>query len=137
MSQSILTLSNGKGRPKAFLDWAATVFGSIARSKEERTVRFLEEAIEVAHASGIQIGTVSGLAERVYARPSGHLSRELGQAAVTLEMLAEVNCLSLEDEAATEFERVQSIPIDEWQARHAAKIKLGIAKASPERSAEQ
>jgi len=117
-------------RPSAFLNWASETFGVVALRRDERAGRFLEEAIELAHAAGLPIGTVSRLTERVYARPAGDLAREIGQAAATLEMFAENEGLSATNEASREFDRVQAIPKEEWAARHAAKVKLGIANLS-------
>jgi len=115
-------------RPREFLVWAADIFGPVALDPHERAMRFLEEAIELSHALAIPIGTLSAVAERGYARPPGKVNREIGQSAVTLEMLAECVGFSAEIEAAREFDRVKSIPTEEWAARHAAKVKMGIAK---------
>lgn len=121
-------MSDDTERPRAFLAWAGEIFGPVALDRDERALRFLEEAIELAHALGTPIGTLSAIAERVYARPAGAIGREVGQAQVTLELLGEVIGHPTEVEAQREFDRVRSIPKEEWQARHAAKVKMGIAK---------
>jgi hypothetical protein len=113
--------------PSDYLTWAADTFGPVALDQNERTLRFLEEAIELAHSLDIPIGQLSAIAERVYARPAGKVDREIGQVQLTLDMLAEVYGCNARAEGRREFDRVRSIPKAEWEARHAAKVKLGIA----------
>lgn len=117
-------------RARNFLQWAVETFGPVAIDPRERALRALEESIELSHALGLTLGDVSAIAERVHARPAGKVSREIGQAMVTLEILAEAIGFSADGEASREFDRVRSISKEEWASRHAAKVKLGIAKAS-------
>ncbi len=118
-------------RPREFLKLCVDTFGAVALNRDERAARCLEEVLEMVHSAGLPIGTVSRLAERVYARPAGDLAREIGQATVTLEMFAENEGFSADSEASREFDRFRAIPKEEWQARHAAKVKLGIANLTP------
>lgn len=120
-------------RPQRALQWAVSTFGSIAADPHERAMRFLEEAVELAHAEGVTAETASKIAARVYSRPAGHTAQEVGQAAMTLECLAANLGISAEAECANEFLRVQSIPKAEWDRRHAAKVALGIANNSSAR----
>lgn len=115
-------------RPKAFLDWAVKMFGSVALDRDERLDRFLEEAIELAHAEEVGRAHLDRIIERVYRRPAGQTQKEIGQAQACLETFAESIGLSSDAEAAWEFERVKTIPREEWQKRHAAKIAVGIAR---------
>ncbi len=46
-------------RPKAFLQWAIDTFGPVAANRDERAARFVEEAIELAHAEGLELWTVA------------------------------------------------------------------------------
>jgi hypothetical protein len=114
-------------RPKEFLAWAADTFGPVALERDERMARFAEEAVELAHAGGMSHVLLQNIIQRVYARPAGDVPKEIGQAQATLECLAENLGLSSEGEAQREWERVQSIPREEWERRHAAKRKIGIA----------
>jgi hypothetical protein len=111
-----------------FLDWAIGIFGPVAADRHERAMRFVEEAIEVAHAEGVLEIALGNMIERVYTRKPGDIAREIGQASATLEMLAASIGVSASDEAAREFARVQRLPKEHWQKRHAAKVVLGIAK---------
>lgn len=115
-------------RPARFLAWAHETFGDIALDPEERTLRFVEEAIELAHASGVLHVTLQAIVRRVYAREPGAIPREIGQSLATLELLAKAIGLDADAEASKEFHRVQSIPKEEWARRHGAKVALGIAR---------
>ena len=115
-------------RPTRFLEWAHKTFGDVGLDPQERAMRFLEEAIEVAHTAGISANTMQAIVARVTARPYGNIGREIGQALCALELFAKVAGVDAESEAASEFIRVQSIPQAEWDRRHAAKVKIGIAK---------
>lgn len=115
-------------RPKEFLAWAVRMFGPVALNRRERVSRFLEEALELAHADCMELSQVDKIAWRVWSRPPGDLPREVGQAQATLDLLAESIGLLTDAEAAKEFERVQTIPQEEWTRRHAAKVAIGIAR---------
>jgi hypothetical protein len=114
-------------RPAEFLAWAREMFGPVALVRGERLLRFVEEAIELAHAEGMERLVLDKVAERVYSRPAGDTPKEIGQAQACLETFAKNIGLSSDAEAQREWERVQSIPKTEWDRRHAAKQKIGIA----------
>lgn len=114
-------------RPKNFLAWATDIFGDIAADDMERTRRFIEEALELAHAMGLPLKSVDAISARVYSRPRGTIPQEIGQAQATLECLAENMNLSADREAYLEFDRVRTIPKSEWKRRHDAKVAIGIA----------
>lgn len=114
-------------RPKEFLAWAIDTFGLIASDDMERTRRFVEEALELAHAMGLPLRDIDKISARVYSRPRGVIPQEVGQAQATLECLAENLDISADREASLEFDRVKSVPKVEWDRRHAAKVAIGIA----------
>jgi hypothetical protein len=114
-------------RPSRFLTWAHKTFGDTALDPRERALRFIEEAIELAHASDIDHVTLQAIVKRVWSRPPGDVPREIGQALATLELLAKATGIDADAEATKEFHRVQSIPQAEWDRRHSAKAALGIA----------
>jgi hypothetical protein len=111
-----------------FLQWALRIFGAVAVDRHERALRFLEEAIEVAHHEGVTEAEIDALKARVFTKPAGNIGREIGQAALTLEGLACNIGHSAFNEAMREFGRVKEIPAEVWRERHAAKVALGIAK---------
>lgn len=114
-------------RPKRFLRWAFEMFGHVAHDRQERLSRFVEEAVELAHAENMPRELLGKITERVYSRERGFVAKEIGQAQATLEMFAESIGLSSDGEAQREWDRVQSIPREEWERRHSAKVALGIA----------
>lgn len=114
-------------RPKEFLAWAVEIFGPVALEREERLLRFMEEAVELAHAAGLPEIAINRLIEHVYSRKRGVVKSEVGQAQACLETFAESIGLSSQGEAQAEFDRVRSIPKEEWARRYAAKVKIGIA----------
>lgn len=115
------------GRPSDFLAWARLTFGPVAKVRGERLLRFVEEAIELAHADGMERTTLNAIADRVYSRPAGDVHKEIGQAQACLETYAENIGVSADDLAEAEWQRVQCIPQAEWERRHAAKQAIGIA----------
>lgn len=119
-----------RARPRAFLAWAVEMFGPVAKLRSERLLRFVEEAIELAHAEGMERNILVVMADRVYSRPIGETPKEIGQAQACLETFAENIGLSSADEAEREWQRVQGIPREEWTRRHSAKQALGIAITS-------
>lgn len=118
-------------RPSRALNWAVEMFGDVALEPRERTMRFIEEAIELAHALHLERETLDAITERVYGRGHGKIYQEVGQTQMTLEGLAKVIGIDLEGEADREFFRIQAIPKSEWQRRHAAKQAIGIATLTP------
>jgi len=115
-------------RPSRFLDWAHDTFGEIALNPAERTMRFVEEAVELALACNMPRETLDRITARVYGRAQGNIEQEVAQCQVTLELLAKVLRVDLDAVATAEFQRVQSIPKEEWERRHGAKVALGIAR---------
>lgn len=115
-------------RPSRFLQWAHETFGDIALDRHERALRFTEEAVELAHAIGLDANEVSAIVARVYSRPAGDVPREIGQCLATFELLARVVGVDADQEATAELARVKVIPKDEWAKRHGAKVAIGIAR---------
>ena len=109
------------------LAWAADMFGPVALEHDERMVRFIEEAIELAHAFGIGRHKMQALVDRVWSCERGDVCKEAAQANITLRAFAENAAIDLDVQTEMEIQRIMAIPKEEWQRRHAAKVKLGIA----------
>lgn len=114
-------------RPRDFLAWAVDMFGPVAKLRGERLMRFVEEALELAHADEMGRATLDAIANRVYSRAPGQITKEIGQAQACLEAYCENIGESASDLAEIELQRVRQIPRDEWQRRHTAKQAIGIA----------
>lgn len=139
MTRDEETLSRTVGieRPAAFLAWACEMFGPVATVRGERLMRFIEEAIELAHADGMERATFDAITNRVYSRPAGEINKEIGQAQACLETYAENIGESASNLAEIEWQRVQRIPQAEWTRRHAAKRAIGIALDDPPAAQEE
>ena len=118
-------------RQTNILNWANETFGAAtADNTGERIRRFVEEAVELAQAVGLDKKAMLDIVEHVYARPAGDVAQEVGQVGVSLLGLAAHLNISADSEEFTEFERLKSLPADYWQARQNAKAEKGLALAS-------
>lgn len=118
-------------RQKKVLDWAVENFGVIATNRDERAARLIEEAVEVAQAEGVPLEIVQRIVERIYSRPPGELSQEIGGLAITLDALAENAGLDVTVEAERELERITSKSKEWWTKKHAEKVEAGTANLTP------
>lgn len=104
------------------VDWLRACFGDVSRDQEERTHRFLEEAIELAQASGCTKYEAMQLVDYVYSRPKGEIDQEVGGVMVTLAGLCSASGVDMQDaadrELARNWERIADI-----RAKRAAKRK--------------
>jgi len=112
---------------KKILDWAVATFGSIARNRDERAARVLEEAIELAQCEGVPIAVVQRIAERVYSRPPGDLAIEIADVAISLCALAENVGISVHEVQCARWDGIISKPPDYWANKHRAKVAAGTA----------
>ncbi len=118
-------------RQSAILQWANLTFGpATASNTGERIRRFAEEAIELVQATGLDKQALLDIVDHVYAKPAGNLAQEIGQVGVSLLGLSEHLGIPADDEEQKEFDRIQSLPSDYWQARQNAKAGKGLGLAS-------
>lgn len=117
-------------RQREMLQWAQDTFGGIEgfdpASVEERARRFLEEAVELCQAVGVTREQAAIVADYVYGRETGKPFQEIGGVMVTLNCLAEVVGESVCKAEVAEFERVQSKSKAHFEARHRAKMEVGL-----------
>lgn len=118
-------------RQSAILEWANATFGEATASNTgERIRRFAEEAIELVQAAGLDKQALHDIIDHVYAKPAGNVAQEIGQVGVSLLGLSEYLGIQADDEEQKEFDRIQSLPSDYWQARQNAKAGKGLGLAS-------
>lgn len=87
--------------------WVTSLFGKDnANDPRERGMRFLEEAIELAQAAGIDQVEVDKLVRYVYERPKGNVRQEVGGVSVTLAAFCHAAGVDLGDAAADELRRI-------------------------------
>ena len=100
-------------------DWLTACFPQTSVSdQQERMHRFLEEALELAQASGCSKGEALELVDYVFAREMGEVRQEVGGVMVTLAGLCHAVDVDLEDAAHAELERNWS-RIDHIRAKQA------------------
>lgn len=119
------------GWQREVLEWAVDKFGEIARDPRERAMRFVEEAVELAQTQGVTDIDLGRICRRVFTRPAGDAAKEIGQVGMTFEAMAENIGLKVAPLIKAEIERVKTIPKEEWQRRHAAKVAVGAALPAP------
>lgn len=101
--------------------WLTACFpASVARDKEERTHRFLEEALELAQASGCSSAEAHQLVDYVFSRPPGEEVSEVGGVMVTLAGLCSASDIDLSNAAELELERIWK-RIDAIRAKQARR----------------
>jgi len=87
-------------------EWLAACFPpSVCADREERTYRFLEEALELAQASGCSSDDARRLVDYVFSRPAGRPELEVGGVMVTLAGLCSATGIDMNDAAEKELQR--------------------------------
>jgi len=87
-------------------EWLAACFPKSVRSdRQERTHRFLEEALELAQANGCSREDAQALVEYVYSRPAGRPELEVGGVMVTLACLCSVTSIDMTEAGDHELQR--------------------------------
>jgi hypothetical protein len=98
-------------------EWLNACFPpSVAADREERIHRFLEEAVELAQASGCSREDALALVDYVYSRPKGCPELEVGGVMVTLASLCVVSGIDMSDAGDRELDR-------NWKRLDAIRLK--------------
>lgn len=107
--------------------WVEETFGAQSqRNKRERAVRFLEEALELAQASGVGAHMVQHIIHRVFSKPADNPVLELRQCVSTLMALAHEYDVTLQECADVEFKRMTALPREKFHASFLKKIDARI-----------
>ena len=109
-------------------EWITHCFGSrISEHKQERCLRFLEEALELAQSCDLSREYALKILEYVYSRPRGKIHQEIGGVMITLAALT--SCLQEDMQACGELELSRVwVKIQEIRAKQASKIQVNIAE---------
>lgn len=87
-------------------DWITGMLGEITfKSHRERALRFIEEAIELAQACGLERQDVAYTIEYVYDKPPGNVAQEIGGVHSTVLCLSQAFGLSFAGEGSKELKR--------------------------------
>lgn len=109
-------------------DWCKRTFGSrIASSVHERSLRVVEEAIELAQSEGVDEALLHKLVSNIMARPKGKPFQEVGGVAVTLLIYCEQQHLDLEWCMQEELQRILGKDPQAFRDRMAQKEREGVS----------
>lgn len=88
------------------VDWVSHCFGeTVAKDKQERSHRFLEEALELVQAAGCTAAEAHQLVDYTFGRPVGYVPQEAAQAMLTLITLCSAHDVDIMMEAEFELSR--------------------------------
>lgn len=126
MEGEVISMARLQSRVMA---WMEEVFPErITQNREERGLRFLEEAIELAQSVGVTRERAERLVEYVYDRPVGHTGNEIGGVMITLAALSGVTKYHLGLEAENELNRISRPEVKvKIQERQTEKARDGVA----------
>lgn len=108
------------------LEWVRRTFGEAFLNDRERSLRFIEEAVELVQALGLPADDVRRVTDHVYARPDGDYPQEMGGVIITLEALAEHVGVNLDRQASLEWERINAMPQSHFDAASERKQSAGV-----------
>lgn len=103
--------------------WLIACFGQeIARDRQERAHRFLEEALELVQSAGCTAHEAHQLVAYVYGRPAGEMAQEVGGVMTTLAAFCLAHGLDMHEAGETELARIWT-KVEKIRAKQAAKPK--------------
>ena len=110
------------------LDWGTRSFGEVQmHSPGTRSLRVVEEAIELAQACNVPQETVELCVREVYSKPKGDVNQEVGGVLMTIYLFVAGLChYGPEHYFVTELRRVLAKPPKHFADRNAAKIAAGL-----------
>jgi hypothetical protein len=115
-------------------DWAVRSFGKDHVSNlPVRSLRTVEESIELCQAFGVPKETVAQCVEMVYGKPRGEPMQEIGGVLMTIQVLCEQLDVEADTVFETEIRRVLQKPPKHFAERNQAKINLGMSAEPLER----
>lgn len=110
-------------------DWAIRAFGpDHVNDRKVRSLRIVEEAIELCQAYGVDKEKVALAVNEVYGRPPGEPTQELGGVLLTTYiMCASRGNEEPDDVMEVELARVLAKPVEHFAARNQAKLNAGLS----------
>lgn len=112
---------NTKQKQEICRTWGILAFGPQTTNMTERSMRFLEEALELVQAIRMMDREQAhAMVDYVFDRPAGNIPQEIGGVGVTLFALCE--CLGMDFDEELHREMVRTLAnTDKCRAKHAAK----------------
>jgi hypothetical protein len=115
-------------RQRIVFEWAVATFGKIASDPNERIDRFIEEALELAQAHGVNKHRVLDILEYVFSRPAGDVIQEIGGVGVTLMAYGESVSIHADDAEIVEVARILAADRTKFREKQDAKAAAGVGK---------
>lgn len=108
-------------------DWILSTFGEeIAKSRDERNHRFLEEALELVQSLGATKQECHDLVDYVFNRAEGEPAQEVGGVVVCLAALCNAAGLDMLECSLAELDRIDdALIMDKIKQKHKGKPKFG------------
>lgn len=108
--------------------WVTDVFGRESfEDLGERAVRCLEEALELAQASGVSKAVARALVHRVYERRSGTVRDEAGDVLFCLLALAESHDLDVEGDLNRKLDDLRYVDPEYFRGKQREKAEAGVS----------
>lgn len=109
------------------VEWGIRCFGiEHMADKRVRTLRFLEEAAELAQSVGVDQEVLHSVISKVFEAPPGKPVQELGGTMITLLVLCNTLQLDLEASTKTEVARVLRMTPGYFAERNKRKLDMGL-----------
>lgn len=115
-------------RQKWISEFIANTWGETNMHPQERAMRLLEEAIELAQVEGVTARQISELTSHVMGKPPGSPSQETGGVGVCLLAYCEAKGLSADAAEGAEIERLKTRDPEHFRRRHQVKVDAGVAQ---------
>lgn len=101
-----MAIDSSRMKEKLSLAWAMSCFGiDRARSRKERSMRVLEEAIELAQACGHTRASCVAQIDATFSNPSGEVKQEAAGVMVTLAAFCGLHGFDMDELFTKEFSR--------------------------------
>jgi hypothetical protein len=112
-------------------DWIKTRIGPEHMHPQERALRALEEAMELAQAEGVSLDQVNRQAEHVFSRPPGDPEQEVGGVGVCLLGWCAARGIPLITLIIREVERIEAKPLESIRGSLARKMVADLVTLFP------
>jgi hypothetical protein len=116
--------------------WIVSRIGADHMHSRERSMRMLEESVELSQAEGITREQVIRQVDHVFARPAGEPAQEAAGVAICLLGWCASMGVSFESLAAGELARIEAKPIDQIRGSLARKADADLVVVVPESLAQ-